>query len=125
MDEERYVLGIVLEPNDGKDGAPLDPDSQKDVYSREEIRQAAHKFMEDFRNLGRMHREFLSGAAKILESYIAPCDFAIGEQNIREGTWLLAIRIVDPSLWADIKDGRLTGFSIGGSAVRKPVQSVP
>jgi len=118
--EERFVLGVVLEPNDGKGGAPLDPDSQTDVYSTATIRAAAHKFMEDYRNLGLMHREFVNGAAKILESYLAPCDFDLAGYPVRAGTWLLAVRIVDDSLWQSIKDGELTGFSIGGSAIRRP-----
>lgn len=42
--DERYVLGIVLEPEV--------VDAQGDIYSAEEIRQAAHKFMEEFGGLG-------------------------------------------------------------------------
>jgi hypothetical protein len=38
--------------------------------------------------------------------------------HIRRGTWLLAVRVVDDELWQQIKAGELTGFSIGGSALR-------
>lgn len=120
-EEERYVLGIVLEPNDGKRGAPLDPDAQTDIYSAADVREAAHTFMADFRNLGMMHKEFINGAAAILESYIAPDDFTIGGTKIRKGTWLLAIRCIEDGLWQKVKSGELTGFSIGGSAIRSPV----
>ena len=119
--EERYVLGIVLEPNDGKAGAPLDPDSQSDIYSAKDVRDAAHRYMEHHRNLGLMHREFITGAARILESYIAPIDFSMNGTKVREGTWLLAIRVVDDELWRRIKSEEFTGFSIGGSAIRRPV----
>ena len=122
-EEERYVLGIVLEPNDGKAGAPLDPDAQSDVYSAEEIREAAHKFLADFRNLGLQHKEFISGAAKVVESYISPTDFSVGGVKIRRGTWLLAVKVIDDALWDAVKSEKLTGFSIGGSAVRKPVHA--
>ena len=37
--DERFVLGIVLEPEV--------VDAQGDIYSAEEIRAAAHRFMED------------------------------------------------------------------------------
>jgi DNA adenine methylase len=133
--EERFVLGIVLEPNDGDDGAPVDPDSQGDIYSAYEIRRAAHLFMEQYRNLGLMHRRIVpSTKLRILESYIAPVEFAVrsdGEvvgtadikpdekvQIVRRGTWLLAMRVVDDQLWRSIKAGKLTGLSIGGSARR-------
>jgi hypothetical protein len=36
---------------------------------------------------------------------------------------LLALRVIDDSIWGAIKDGRLTGLSIGGTGVRKPATS--
>ena len=57
---------------------------------------------------------------KVLESFLAPIDFEVGEVTVRRGTWLLAVRILSDELWAQVKDGQLTGFSIGGSARRVP-----
>ena len=110
--DERFVLGIVLEPEV--------VDAQGDIYSAEEIRQAAHRFMEEFGGLGLMHRLQVNGQVRILESYLAPVDFEIGEVKVRRGTWLLAVRILSDELWARIKDGTLGGFSVGGSARRIP-----
>jgi len=143
-EEERYILGVVLEPNDGGPGVPLAPDTQGDVYSAEEIRQAAHLFMEHYRNLGHQHRELVTGGKlRILESYVAMVDMvvlpdgrAVGVPNLLDvirtgeieippeaqliyrGTWLLGMRVVDDDLWEDFKAGRITGLSIGGSARR-------
>ena len=111
-DDERYVLGVVLEPEV--------VDAQGDIYSPEEIRQAAHRFMEEFGGLGLMHRMRVNGQVKVLESYVAPVDFAVGEVSVRKGTWLLAVRILSDALWEQVKSGELTGFSIGGSARRVP-----
>jgi site-specific DNA-adenine methylase len=110
--DERYVLGVVLEPEV--------VDAQGDIYSPDEVRQAAHRFMEEFGGLGLMHRMRVNGQVKVLESYLAPVDFAAGETTVRKGTWLLAVRILSDELWAEVKDGKLTGFSIGGSARRVP-----
>ena len=110
--DERFVLGIVLEPEV--------VDAQGDIYSPEEIRQAAHRFMEEFGGLGLMHRFRVNGQVKVLESYLAPADVQIGEVRVRKGTWLLAVRILSDELWEQVKDGQLTGFSIGGSARRVP-----
>jgi len=110
--EERFVLGIVLEPET--------VDSQKDIYSAEEVRQAAHKFMEEFGNVGLMHKVNVNGKVKILETYLTPCDCTIGKQDVKEGTWMLAVRVVDDELWKAVKSGDLAGFSIGGSAIRRP-----
>lgn len=110
--EERYVFGVVLEPDV--------VDSQKDVYSAEEVRKAAHVFMESYAQLGQQHSAIVTGKLKILESYVAPCDFTVGTEVVKSGTWLLAIRVVDDALWTTVKAGGFTGFSIGGSAIRQP-----
>ncbi len=123
-EEERFILGIVLEPNDGADGAPLAPDTQGDIYSREDIRRAAHGFMEKYRVLGLEHEDSLRDSqAVILESYLAPVAFKLNGQSVRAGTWLLAERILDDDLWKRIKDGELNAYSIGGDAVRTPVEA--
>jgi site-specific DNA-adenine methylase len=114
-DDERFVLGVVLEPEV--------VDAQGDIYSAEEVRQAAHRFMEEFGGLGLMHRFRVNGDVKILESYLAPSDFEFGDTKVRKGTWLLAVRIIEDELWERVKDGQLTGFSIGGSARRVPTSA--
>ncbi|ACY13452.1 XkdF-like putative serine protease domain-containing protein [Haliangium ochraceum] len=110
--DERYVLGVVLEPEV--------VDAQGDIYSADEVRQAAHRFMEEFGGLGLMHQMRVNGQVRVLESFLAPVDFAIGDVSVRKGTWLLAVRILSDALWAQVRTGALTGFSIGGSARRVP-----
>jgi hypothetical protein len=114
--EERYVLGIVLEPET--------VDAQNDIYSATEVRDAAHRFMEEYQNIGWMHRDLVNGRVKILESYLAPTSFALDGTQVHKGTWLLAVRILDDELWGQIQRGELTGLSIGGSAARSEATGV-
>ena len=86
----------------------------------EEVRQAAHRFMEEFGGLGLMHQLRVNDHVKVLESYVAPTAFQVGDVTIAKGTWLLAVRVLSDDLWRRVKDGELTGFSIGGSARRVP-----
>lgn len=111
-EEEHYVLGIVLEPDV--------VDAQKDTYSADEVRNAAHIYMAQFQNRGLMHKDIVNGKVDLLESYLAPCDFAVGDQQVKAGTWIMAVRVKDDALWEQCKAGGLTGFSIGGSANRQP-----
>jgi len=115
--EERYVLGIVLEPliEMGK------VDVQADTYSAEEVRKACHTFMADFGNMGLQHQIYVNGKVKVLENWIATDDCLISGQSVTKGTWLMGVRVVDDDLWSAVKDGKLTGFSIGGYAKREPV----
>ncbi|MBK7537553.1 MAG: DNA adenine methylase [Myxococcales bacterium] len=110
--DERFVLGIVLEPEV--------VDAQGDIYSVEEVRAAAHRFLEEFGGIGLMHQLRVNDQVKILESYLAPADFSLGGISVRRGTWLLAVRVLSDELWTRIKEGELTGLSIGGTARRVP-----
>jgi hypothetical protein len=110
--EERFVLGIVLEPEER--------DAQGDIYSEAEVQTAAHRFMEAFQNMGLMHRELVNGRVRILESYIERGEPEIDGFKVKRGTWMLATRIADDGLWNAVKTGKITGYSIGGSAVRVP-----
>lgn len=115
-EEERTVFGIVLEPET--------VDSQNDVYSEEEVRKTAHRFMERYQQFGLMHEEIVPSIMP-LESYLAPVDFSIAGQKVKKGTWLLRVRVLDDAIWQDVKSGALTGFSIGGSAIRRPEKRKP
>lgn len=115
--EERYVLGVVLEPDV--------VDSQGDHYNAAEVRKAAHYWMENQGALGRQHEEIVTGKLKVLENYVAPVDFEIGTESVKKGTWLMAIRVVDDGLWTAVKAGSYSGFSIGGTAIRQPSPGLP
>jgi len=116
-DDERYVLGVVLEPET--------VDAQGDIYSAAEIRQAAHRFMEEFRGLGVQHKMRVNDQVRILESYLAPQAFELAGRTIHKGTWLLAVRVLADALWQQVKEGMFTGFSIGGSARRTEETTPP
>ena len=109
-EDEQIVFGIVLEPDT--------VDSQNDTYNAEEVEKAAHMFMEQHRNIGLQHSSLINNKVKILESYIAPVDFEVEGQSVKKGTWLMKERILDANLWKSIKDGEITGYSIGGTGVR-------
>jgi hypothetical protein len=122
-DTLRYVLGVVLEPNDGSGNVPLQPDKQRDVYSEKEIREAAWRFMEKYRRIGEMHEQLVdTDKIQVVESYIAPADFDVNGQRIRKGTWMLGAHVVDTTLWNRIKRGEFNAWSVDGTALRKPVK---
>lgn len=114
--EERFVYGIVLEPDE--------VDSQGDTISAEEIRSAAHKFMSEYGNIGLQHRSFINGKVKIVESFVVPGEIGkdtikIADAKIKAGTWLFGTVAEDNEIWKQVKAGKLTGYSIGGVAVRE------
>lgn len=122
--EERFVLSMVLEPTDGNDGATFQPDTQNDVYSTEDVRKAAHAWMENYGAIDLMHNWRAIGKQDVrtLESYIAPVTFKLGDDEVQKGAWMLALRIANDELWGAIKSGDLGAYSIGGTANRVPLE---
>ncbi len=110
-DEEQTITGIVLKPET--------TDAQGDIYSAAVIREAAHKFLANYNSktkLGLQHKTFKSGQFALVESYLAPGDIAINSKIVTEGSWVMTVKVLDSKLWQMVKDGKLTGFSIGGRA---------
>ena len=69
-------------------------------------------------HMGRMHKSIVDGKVILLESWIQQADAEIGGQAIKKGSWLQSVLVPDDELWAQVKKGDLTGFSIGGLATR-------
>jgi len=109
----RVVLGIVYEPD------VVDYDG--DWASREVIEKACHGFMMRHGVVGVMHdgsktksRIEKEGKRRVVECYVAPVNMVIGEQTIREGTWIIGVKILDDADWQGVLDGKYNGFSMDG-----------
>lgn len=138
--DEYYILGIVLEPNDGGDGTPVEPDTQKHIYSSVDIRKSQQSYMENFQHVEFMHDHIIDDKVKIIESYIAPVSFYISRNGesfhaseidfkniedfefVKKGSWLIGMRIIDNGLWSRIKSGDLDALSIHSFAHVTPVE---
>jgi len=110
VDERREVTAIVLKPET--------VDAQGDVISKEVIERTAHRFMSNYRKtseLGYMHRDF-GKDMDVVESYIAPAPMMIVGKTVPEGSWVMTVKVNDDTIWAEVKAGLITGFSIGGVA---------
>ncbi|AIU81388.1 hypothetical protein WYY_13400 [Bacillus velezensis M27] len=105
-DEQKLVYGIVYEPDV--------PDAHGDYMTAEEIEKAAHGFLADARNIDTNHN-FEGGTGEVVESYVAPDDFEIGNAVIRKGSWVLVTKASD-EVWDQIKAGIITGYSMAGTA---------
>ena len=129
VEEKRYTCDLVLEPNDGQNGAPLDPDTQGDIYSAEEIERAQRIYMKKFRRIGRDHKTiFGREEAYLVDCYIVPMESdglnirrADGTvRHIRPGTWMQGVEWSEES-WVEVKNGTLNAWSIGGKGFRTPL----
>lgn len=105
-DAQRLVYGIVYEPNVA--------DAHGDYMTPEEIEKAAHGFLKDAREIDKQH-DFQGGVGEVVESYIAPSDFEMGDELIKKGSWVLVTKASD-EIWEQIQKGEITGYSMAGTA---------
>lgn len=109
--DQRLVTGVVLEPGE--------IDAHNDVIKAKAIEDSAHNFLSKFNaetELGVMHRQFGSVGLELVESWIQRAATKVNKQRIKKGTWLMTMRVTSDDLWAKVKKGTFTGFSVGGVA---------
>lgn len=101
---DKILYGIVYAPNE--------TDTHGDFMSAREIEKSAHRYMEHYGVIDTEHNLF-AGAGKAIESYIAPCDLQINGNDVKAGSWVIAVKASDDS-WDLFKAGEVTGFSFFG-----------
>jgi hypothetical protein len=106
-EELRIVTGVVMEPGV--------EDSHGDVTDEDEVRKAFYGFMTASPQFGIQHSNPIEGTSRVVESFLAPADMHIGGEVVRKGAWVMGLQVPE-EIWPRVKDGSLTGFSIGGTA---------
>lgn len=116
-DEQRMVYGwasVVTEK-----GVPV-VDRQGDVIEADTLVKAVNSFMEYVRVGKAMHTgEQVGVVVHSLPVTKEICD-ALGIQSDREG-WVVAYKVYDDNVWAMVKSGELSAFSIGGRANKEEI----
>jgi len=117
-DEQRLVFGwasVITEK-----GEPV-VDRQGDVIKPDTLVKAVNKFMEEVRIGKTMHSGDQIGV--VVHSWPMTDEIckSCGIQSEREG-WLVAFKVYDDNVWADVKSGKLAAFSIGGRATKEDWQ---
>lgn len=109
-EEKRLVTSIVLQPEI--------TDAQRDITNEDEIEKTAHRFVADYNRytkIGYMHKDFRR-KLQLAESWTTKGPQIIGGKNIKEGTWLMTVKVLDDKVWKGVKAGKIRGFSVGGRA---------
>lgn len=112
MDEEkRLVYGVVLEADA--------IDSYEDTISLEEVEKAAHKYMRTPMVIGDGHIK--KAKAFPVESFIYSPEVL---KDVKEGSWVMAIKVQSDTIWEGIKSGDYTGLSIGAMCHRTELDAL-
>lgn len=124
---KQLVYGVVLEPNA--------LDSQDDFMLPDQVEKAAHGYLKKVARgkatvtkLQHQAKSFFRDKPGVVpvESYIAPVDFTLdGKEMVKKGTWVMCVHVEDHDVWQDVLAGKYTGFSIGGSGIRRSMHVPP
>lgn len=115
---KQIVYGVVYEPDV--------EDAHGDFMTAEEIEKTAHAFMESqhTHNIDKQH-DLEADEGFVVESYIAPVDMELGDQEIKKGSWVACVKVTDAETWQQIEKGEITGFSMWGIGKREKVDDAP
>lgn len=93
------------------------PDTQNEFMSREEIRKMAHKFLASGKtsHIDVQHDNIVRPECHVVESFIA----RKSDPEFIEGSWVVALRVLDEETWERIKTGELNGFSMQAKVLLK------
>lgn len=106
-EDKRLVTCVVYEP--------FVKDAHGDYMLPEDIEKAAHNFLVNGKGSDIQH-DNKKANVDIVESWVAKTDTMVGGQEIKAGTWMATAKVNDDLIWKAIKEGTLTGFSMGGTA---------
>ena len=117
-EDQKLATFVVLEPQDD-DG--MTTDGHGDWYSAEEVEKACHNFNRFCRKANLLHL-VETDSFEFVESYITKAAMVLGDQYIKEGTWLATCYFKDEDLWSAVLDGTFNGLSIQGYASTQPIE---
>lgn len=112
-DDWEVAFTVMAEPNV--------VDKQRDMWTEEEIRKAAHQFLADGGLLNHQHQD-MNSVGQLAESFVALGDMSIETPDgktalVKKGSWVIGVK-PNPEIKRKIMSGEITGMSVQGSAKR-------
>ena len=123
------ITGIVLEPNI--------EDSYGHTIDAQEVAEACLLWNEKWQHLTIQHRDrngrlidleeladvdtfkdCWDSDFEVLSSFCTSSPGSLDGKSISEGSWLLSLKVKNPSIWELIKEKQLTGYSIGALGIK-------
>ena len=122
-DDERHMVFGWASVAALADGTTVE-DYQRVILEIDELEDAVYDYVLYFRDGGEMHQR--RGIGVLVESVVFTPDklkaMGVPEVTLPSGWWL-GLKITDDDVWARVKDGTYSMFSIEGEATRTPIEN--
>ena len=127
-EDKRMLVGPALIPDKNIGRYDKEKDEEYEVYfSKETVKKASLLFMQQKRNADFTidHERAIEGLS-VFESWIVD-DPKMDKSNLygfemREGTWMVSVKVDNDAVWKAIREKDVRGFSIEGYFVDRLVQ---
>lgn len=109
-EDQKIVYAVVYEP--------FVLDTWGDFMLPDDILEMAHNFLKKpnlDQRIDTIH-DYVSNGSYPIESFIARSN----DPDFAEGAWVMGVKVPDEDVWAKIKSGELSGFSMAGMAKMLP-----
>lgn len=117
-EDEHIVFGCALRADFPIYRCSKDVGEYYVVFSKDSIKQLYEKFMIDGRitDVNTQHKTDVEGVYMI-QSFIKDTEKGInpiGFDEISDGSWFCAYKVLNEDVWNDVKAGKFNGFSVEG-----------
>jgi len=103
MENEVYITGVVI-PNGVAD-------HEGDLLNKKDILKIFTKYLD--RETDTMHSYIKNKGVDVLANWISETDQKISGKNAPAGSWLSTLRVTNPEIIKSIREGKITGLSLG------------
>ncbi len=108
---DNVIYGIVLKANT--------EDLQGDFMSPDDIREAMHDYMAQYRSININHADDIDACP--VECWQAKESGTLGNSRYNPGDWIMGTRIYDESILQAVREGKFRSYSIEGVGQRVPL----
>lgn len=117
-DEKRELLGIAMIPNQNIYRNSSELGEYACMFSKDTIREISQVFArKGLFNSTNIEHSILPADSYIYQSYIVDSEKGIYAPKAFEsidGSWVIGVKVLNDSIWQDIKDKKIKGFSVEG-----------
>jgi hypothetical protein len=108
---EQVVMAEILIPDT--------PNTYGDIYTHAAIKEFAYQFAMQGYGIDVNHnQDDVTGKVYVVESFIV----RPGDPDFIEGSWVVAMKILDPDIWQKVLDGEINGYSFEALVTMLPIQ---
>lgn len=114
-DEKMELIGAAMIPDQLIYRKNADGIEFQVFFTKETIRKVAQSFFKNgFQSNLNIEHSDVTADSYVFQSFIVDSEKAISFMDLPDGSWVVGVKVNNPNIWKEIKEGKRKGFSIEG-----------